>query len=123
MIPKTLINLFIMLNTTDETFDRHVLAAHNPVMVYFWAPWCKLCHLVEPTLLKTQGEFPVPLQIARVNADENLKLAATYRLKILPTLVLFAQGELIYRLEGFPGRDELYRSLSQASLQLLTPSL
>lgn len=111
-----------MLNTTDETFDRHVLAAHNPVIVYFWAPWCKLCHLVEPTLLKVHDEFSVPIQIARINADENLKLTATYRLKILPTLLLFAQGELIYRLEGFPGRDELHRSLSQASRQLLTLS-
>lgn len=113
-----------MLNTTDETFNRHVLASHNPVVVYFWAPWCKLCYLVEPTLLKLQQEGTVPLQIASINADENLKLTTTYRLKILPTLLMFTQGELVYRLEGFPGRDELYRSLTQASLQKqLTPTL
>ncbi len=111
-----------MLNVTDETFADHVLTATNPVLVYFWAPWCKLCHLVEPTLIKMQGEFAHPIDLVSVNADENLKLSTTHRLKILPTVLVFAGGKVIYRLEGFPGRDELQRSLKQMGLNLFAAS-
>lgn len=108
-----------MLSITDETFSQEVLAATDPVLVHFWAPWCKLCRSIEPTLHQFQSQYPRPIRLVSVNADDNIKLANSYRLKTLPTVLCFADGRLMGRVEGFPGRDELRRTLEILGEQLL----
>lgn len=111
-----------MLSVNHQTFSKFVLESPNPVLVHFWAPWCGLCLLINPLLSKIQTEWDGPLQVVKVNADENFKLANTYRLKNLPTLILFNQGEIIQRIEGFQGRDELMQRLHRARATSLAQS-
>ncbi|MDY6785773.1 MAG: thioredoxin family protein [Cyanobacteriota bacterium] len=105
----------MLLSASEPTFSKHVLESSQPVLVYFWAPWCKLCHNIPPTLSKFQDEHPESLKIVSINADETLKLANTYRLKMLPTFLLFEGGAVAHRIEGFHGREELYRTLEKMS--------
>ncbi|GBF82715.1 thioredoxin family protein [Aphanothece sacrum] len=100
-----------MLSVNDQTFSSTVLESSQPVLVHFWAPWCGLCLLIHPLLSKVQSEWDGPLKLVSVNADENFKLANTYRLRNLPTLILFDQGQIIHRLEGVQGREELIKTL------------
>ena len=51
-----------------------------------------------------------------INADNNFQLANTYRLKNLPTLILFNQGRIIQRIEEIKGRDELIQQLNQVRM-------
>jgi thioredoxin 1 len=75
--------------------------------------WCGLCKIIVPVLLKVQSESTQTIKLVSVNADQNLKLANTYRLKSLPTLLVFERGNLIQRLEGFHNREALYQTLEQ----------
>ncbi|MDB9311871.1 thioredoxin family protein [Spirulina sp. CS-785/01] len=109
----------MLLTTNEPTFTESVLNASSPVLVHFWAPWCKLCLAIEPTLLKFQQDCSEPIQLVNVNADENLKLVNSYRLKMLPTLLIFAEGELLYRIEGFSGREDLRKTLESLSFKTL----
>lgn len=101
-----------MLSVNEKTFKDTVLNSSVPVLVYFWTPWCGLCRFVNPILQKLQAERGEYLKIVNVNADSNFKLANTYRLKNLPTLILFDQGQVIQRLEEFESREDLHRILS-----------
>lgn len=101
------------LTADESTFENEVLGSPVPVLVHFWAPWCGVCRLVEPLLLSLQDEWLGNLRLVDINADENFKLANHYRLKTLPTLLLFQDGTLQYRIEGIGSRDELKATLAK----------
>ncbi len=100
-----------MLSVNEKNFPAIVLESAKPVLVYFWAPWCGLCHFVNPLLGKVKTDLGETLELVNINADANLKLANTYRLRSLPTLLLFDQGQVVQRLDQFRAREDLQRIL------------
>jgi thioredoxin 1 len=100
-------------SVTDLNFREEVLASSIPVLVNFGAPWCGLCQLIQPTLIQFHDRWDEQIKLVNINADDNLKLASTYKLKSLPTLILFTNGRMVHRLEGFKSRDDLRDSLDQ----------
>lgn len=97
----------MVLAVDTQTFTQEVLESSTPVLVDFWAPWCGLCRLIHPLLREFNSDWSGQLKLVRVNADDNLKLANTYQLKSLPTLLLIEDGQVVQRLEGFHGREDL----------------
>jgi thioredoxin 1 len=76
----------------ETTFDAAVAGA--PVLVDFWAPWCRPCKALEPILAE------LPVNVARVNIDAELGLASRFDVLSIPTVVLFAGGEAIGAVVG-----------------------
>ena len=102
---------------SEKTFNREVLGSSKPVLVHFSAPWCGLCRMINPILTQLQSRHKMPVKIVMINADENLKLANTYRLKNLPTLLLFENGHLTERLDNFNSREGIFSTLEKMMLQ------
>ena len=80
-----------MREVTDVTFDEVVLQADGPVVVDFWAPWCKPCEAIEPILEALAAERGFLL--VRLNIDEHLGVPSRYGVLSLPTVILFEDGE------------------------------
>lgn len=110
------------LSLNERTFRQEVLESSIPVLVDFSAPWCGLCRIIQPLLREFQADWNGQVKLVRVNADENLKLATTYRIKSLPTLLLIEQGQVIQRLDHFQGRDEVRMALKTLMLNSLPKS-
>jgi thioredoxin 1 len=70
-----------------DSFDDAIAA--EPLLVDFWAPWCRPCRALEPILEELQERVPV----ARVNIDEHPGLASRFDVLSIPTVMLFAGGE------------------------------
>jgi thioredoxin 1 len=75
------------------TFEDEVLASPVPVVVDFWAPWCKPCEAIGPHLLSLVEEWGERARLVRVNVDEEPGLSGRYGVLSLPTVILFAGGE------------------------------
>jgi thioredoxin 1 len=69
----------------ERTFDEAI--SGRPLLVDFWAPWCRPCKALEPILAE------LPVEVARVNVDEEPGLGARYDVLSIPTVILFAGGE------------------------------
>jgi thioredoxin 1 len=75
------------------TFEDEVLASPVPVVVDFWAPWCKPCDAIEPHLRSLVEKWGGRARLVRVNVDEDPGLSGRYGVLSLPTVILFAGGE------------------------------
>jgi thioredoxin 1 len=71
----------------ESTFDRAI--GGEPVVVDFWAPWCRPCKALEPILEQLTDRVPV----ARLNIDEHPAIAGRYEILSIPTVMLFSDGE------------------------------
>jgi thioredoxin 1 len=101
---------------TDLNFREVVLSSSVPVLVNFEAPWCGLCKVITPITIQFHDRWKERVNLVNVNADENFKLATAYRLKVLPTSILFVDGQIVQRLEGFRGHEDFHASLDRIAV-------
>jgi thioredoxin 1 len=98
-------------SVTDLNFTEEVIRSSIPVLVNFGAPWCGLCKAIEPTLIQFRDRWDSQIRLVNVNADDNFRLASSYRLTSLPTLLLFVDGRVAHRADNVRGRGDLLVSL------------
>ena len=73
-----------MKELDEATFDEAI--AGGPLLVDFWAPWCRPCKALEPILEE------LPVEVARVNVDEEAAIASRFDVLSIPTVILFEGG-------------------------------
>jgi thioredoxin 1 len=102
-----------IVTLTDATFDEGVSGADAPVLVDFWAEWCGPCKMIAPVLEDIAKEHAGRIQIAKLNVDDNPNIARRYDVMSIPTLLVFADGEVKKRLVGAKGKAQLLEELSE----------
>ena len=100
-----------MDDVSDATFADEVLASPVPVVVDFWAPWCRPCDAIEPHLRALETEWADRARFVRVNVDENLGTSGRYGVLSLPTVILVAGGEPKATVLGAQPRSRFEREL------------
>ena len=98
---------------SDATFDETVKGSDLPVLVDFWAEWCGPCKMIAPILDEIATEHGGRLQIAKLNVDENPDTARKFEVMSIPTLIVFADGEVRKRLVGAKGKGQLLQDLAE----------
>jgi len=82
-----------------------VVAERDVVLTDFYADWCGPCQMLEPIVETLAAETGAT--VAKVDVDANQQLAASYGVRGVPTLVLFAGGEQVEKVVGLQGEDQL----------------
>ena len=93
-------------------FEAQVLESPVPVIVDFWAPWCRPCAAIEPHLVGLADEWGERVRLVRVNIDEEVGLSARYGVLSLPTVILFSKGDAKATVYGAQPRDRFERAFT-----------
>ncbi len=101
------------LHLTDDAFETDVLQAKVPVLVDFWAPWCGPCRMVAPVLEELAGEYDGRVIIAKMNTDEQVRVAGEHRIMAIPTMILFKDGKEVERLVGVRPKKAIAERLDE----------
>ena len=101
-----------MLTVGASGFEREVLASPIPVIVDFWAPWCKPCDAIEPYLRELAEQWGDRVRLVRVNVDEEAGLSGRYGVLSLPTVILFAEREPKVTVFGAQSRGRYEREFA-----------
>ena len=99
---------------TDSTFDEVVLKSADPVLVDFWATWCRPCQMVAPILEELTREYTGKLTIAKLDVDQNQQTAAKFHVMSIPTMIIFKQGKPVANIVGFKPKEKLKQELDAA---------
>ena len=98
---------------TDATFEALVLKSDVPVIVDFWAPWCGPCRAVGPVLEQVADEYAGRAKVVKINVDEETQVAGSMGVRSIPTIVVYAQGEVRKTLVGARPKEEFTKLLDE----------
>ena len=98
---------------TSEEFRTQVLEGKKTALVEFMAPWCVYCRRLGPSLDKVAAEREDSLLTAKIDIDQSPELAEKYRIELVPTLMVFKNGEEVGRVINPESKAKIDLFLSQ----------
>lgn len=94
---------------------NQLINTEKPLLVDFYATWCGPCQLLGPILKEVKDSLGDRITIIKIDVDKNHESVAQYRIKGVPTLMLFQNGKQLWRQSGVLSKDELIQVILEKS--------
>ncbi len=100
---------------SDATFQSEVIDAskNEPVIVDFWAEWCRPCHMLAPTVEEIAREHSGKIKVVKMNVDENINTPGKFNIRGIPTLLVFRGGQVADQIVGAVPKDQIEKVLQR----------
>ncbi|MGD0956278.1 MAG: thioredoxin [Candidatus Acidiferrales bacterium] len=100
---------------TDASFQADVIEASNtqPVMVDFWADWCRPCKMLSPTVDEIARENAGKLKVVKLNVDDNMNVPGKFNIRGIPTLLVFKGGQVAEQIVGAVSKEQIVKALER----------
>lgn len=90
-----------------------IIKDRKPTLVDFYATWCGPCKMQAPILDKVKEKVGDTANIIKIDIDRNEQIAARYRVMSVPTIILFKDGEPVWRTVGVQQMDLLVEKIKE----------
>ena len=100
-----------VIMSNEDNFRQEVLKSEMPVLVDFWAAWCGPCKMVGPIVEELANDYAGKAKVCKLNVDDCGRIAQSYGVMSIPTLILFKDGQEANRIVGFRPKAELAKLL------------
>lgn len=99
----------------DANFEKDVVEASKtqPVMVDFWADWCRPCHMLTPTVEEIAREKAGKIKIVKLNVDENMNVSGKFNIRSIPTMLVFKGGQVADQIVGAQPKENIVKILER----------
>ena len=101
-------------NLTTDSFKSALTSSATPVLVDFWAPWCGPCKAIAPIVEELANEYAGRLKVVKLNVDDNQKVAGSFGIRGIPTLLVFKDGQVKQQIVGAVPKGQLVRAVDSA---------
>ena len=88
----------------------------KPVLVDFYAEWCAPCRAMKPVLEDLKAQLGDEVVIFKIDVDKNPMIAERFSVRSIPTLILFKDGEPVWRKSGLASSVELNKAVSKVQI-------
>jgi thioredoxin 1 len=102
-----------ILEFSEKNFEQEVLKSDLPVLVDFWATWCAPCRMMEPAVNAVAEAYAGRAKVGKLNVDENLTLTSQYRIRGVPTLLLFKSGQIQEQIAGAASKAAISKMIDK----------
>jgi len=99
------------LELTDQNFEELVLKSDKPVLVDFWAEWCRPCRMVGPFVDEIAKEYEGKAIVGKVNVDNNPGISMQFGIRNIPALLFFKGGQVVDKQIGAAPKSVLANKL------------
>ena len=96
-----------MIEITSENYSAEIEQASGPVVVDVWAPWCPSCLRFMPLVEEVGQYFVGRARFAKLDKDEHEELLESFEIKLLPTVLVFKNGQKVDEHNGSMSREAL----------------
>ncbi len=93
---------------------REIIQSEIPTLVDFYATWCGPCQQMHPILDKLKDKMGSSVRVVKIDVDKNQEVAATFKIRSVPTLLLFKKGEILWRQAGGMDAKTLEQKIKNA---------
>ena len=95
-----------------ETFND-IINSDKPVLVDFYATWCGPCKAMAPVIEELGKELDGKARVLKVDVDKNQTVANQYRVQAVPTLIIFKNGQILWRNAGAMSKPALLAQIEE----------
>lgn len=92
---------------------KDIIKGKIPVLVDFHATWCGPCQTMSPIIDQIKNQFGSQLRVLKIDVDKNQAASAKYKVRGVPTLLLFKEGEIVWRSSGLKSKRDLESIINQ----------